>query len=142
MPDPIPRLAPLVGRWEATAAHPADPTATMRAEVTFEWHEGAFLLQRSVTDHPDFPDGVMIIGGDDATERFSVCYSDDRGVRRVYEMTVADGVWRQWRDVAGFAQRFTGTFSEDGDTVTGAWEMCQDGETWTHDFDITYRKVD
>lgn len=46
-----------------------------------------------------------------------------------------------WRAAPGFHQRFTGTFSEDGRTVTGRWEGSRDGTTWTPDFDLTYRKV-
>jgi uncharacterized protein (TIGR02246 family) len=37
-----------------------------------------------------------------------------------------------------FAQRYTGTFSSDGKTIAGAWEICHDGKTWEHDFDLTY----
>ena len=40
-----------------------------------------------------------------------------------------------------FSQRFTGTLSEDGNTIAGAWEICHDGKTWEHDFDLTYTKV-
>jgi hypothetical protein len=38
-------------------------------------------------------------------------------------------------------QRFTGTFSEDGNTITGAWEKCPDGVEWEHDFALTYRRA-
>lgn len=40
-----------------------------------------------------------------------------------------------------FAQRFTGTFSEDGDTISGAWEKCFSGGDWLHDFDLIYRRA-
>ena len=32
-------------------------------------------------------------------------------------------------------------FSADGGTISGRWETSQDGSTWEHDFDLTYRKV-
>ena len=48
--------------------------------------------------------------------------------------------WRIWRDAPGFNQRFTGTFDDAGTTITGAWEMSEDGTTWSKDFDLVYRK--
>jgi hypothetical protein len=38
------------------------------------------------------------------------------------------------------AQRFVGRFSDDGSAIEGAWERCDDGETWAHDFALTYRR--
>ena len=40
-----------------------------------------------------------------------------------------------------FSQRYTGTFSDDGKTIAGAWEICHDGTTWEHDFDLSYIKA-
>jgi hypothetical protein len=40
-----------------------------------------------------------------------------------------------------FSQRYTGTFSDDRDTITGRWEICHDGETWEHDFDLNYTRA-
>ena len=40
-----------------------------------------------------------------------------------------------------FAQRYTGTFSDDGKTIVGCWEVAHDGSTWEHDFDLTYVRV-
>ena len=44
-------------------------------------------------------------------------------------------------DDADFAQRYSGRLSADGTTIVGAWEICDDGATWAHDFDLTYTKV-
>ena len=30
---------------------------------------------------------------------------------------------------------------DDGNTITGPWETSSDGSDWTHDFDITYTRV-
>jgi hypothetical protein len=38
-------------------------------------------------------------------------------------------------------QRFTGEFTADGGAISGRWETSQDGSTWEHDFDLTYREV-
>ena len=56
-------------------------------------------------------------------------YFDSRGVARVYKMSVEEGVWKLWRDEPDFSpldfsQRFTGTFSADGTTIAGRWEIC------------------
>ncbi|MGP0029507.1 MAG: hypothetical protein ACLPVF_03270 [Acidimicrobiales bacterium] len=38
-------------------------------------------------------------------------------------------------------QRFAGRISEDGRTITGCWEKAEDGEHFTVDFYLTYRKT-
>ncbi|TMK78683.1 MAG: hypothetical protein E6G45_05835 [Actinobacteria bacterium] len=68
-------------------------------------------------------------------------YADARGVSRVYEMSLSDGVWEIWRDAPGFCQRFTGTFSDDGRAIAGYWDRSRDGSSWERDFDLTYTKV-
>jgi hypothetical protein len=40
-----------------------------------------------------------------------------------------------------FRQRFIGTFSEDGNTISGAWEKNLNGAGWEHDFALTYRRA-
>ena len=41
-----------------------------------------------------------------------------------------------------FRQRFTGTFSADGNTIDGAWETAPaGGGQWEHDFGLTYRRA-
>ena len=62
-------------------------------------------------------------------------YFDSRGVVRRYEMSLEGGVWTLWRDEPGFAQRWAGTFSDDGNTIAGAWEL--NGE---NDFEMTYTR--
>jgi hypothetical protein len=58
-------------------------------------------------------------------------------------MSLEDGVWTLRREAPDFspldfAQRYTGTFSDDGTTIEGRWEIAHDGSTWEHDFDLTY----
>jgi hypothetical protein len=133
-------LEALIGTWrlEASLAGSAEGP---RAEATFAWLTGRrFVVQRWEIDHPDAPDGIAILGWDDEVEGLRQHYFDSRGVARVYEMRLADGVWRLWRDAPGFCQRFTGAFSDDGDTIAGAWELSDDGTNWRHDFDLTYHR--
>jgi hypothetical protein len=35
------------------------------------------------------------------------------------------------------ADRFSGTFSTDGNTITGRWERLEDDESWQHWMDVT-----
>ena len=53
--------------------------------------------------------------------------SSGSGVARLYAMTLDAGTWTLLRESPDFspldfAQRFTGTFSDDGDTIRGTWE--------------------
>ena len=72
---------------------------------------------------PEAPDGTAIIGCDAAEGRYFQLYSDDRGVCRIYEMSIDDGEWNLWRQGEPFAQRFTGRFEDDGDKIAGRWEL-------------------
>ena len=145
-PEPNPaleRLDPLVGECTIEGTVPSDPPLAVRGRATFEWLTGgSFLVQSWDVAHPDFPDGIAIIGSNASAEAFRQHYFDSRGVFRVYEMSLRDNVWKLWRDSPNFSQRFTGTFSDDGKTITGRWEKSSDGSNWEHDFDLTYMKVD
>jgi hypothetical protein len=137
------RLAPLIGTWRMEAGAPGEPPWPGEAWVSFEWLDGrAFLVERWHVDLPEAPDGIAIIGPDESGERFRQHYFDSRGVERVYEMSFSDGVWRLWRDGEDFSQRFSGTLSGDGGTISGRWEIAHDGTTWETDFDLAYIKVD
>jgi hypothetical protein len=80
-------------------------------------------------------------GCDAANGTYYQLYSDERGVCRVYEMSIGDGQWKLWREGEPFPQRFTATISDDGNTISGRWEKALDGRTWETDFDLTYRKI-
>ena len=129
-----------VGRWTTEATHPAVPDTVVHGEAVFEWLEGErFLILRARNDHPDFPDSISVIGL--VEDRTAMYYFDSRGVHRVYETSVSEGVWRISRDAPGFSQRFKGTFSEDGNTITGVFQLSRDDATWDDDLAITYRSV-
>jgi hypothetical protein len=144
-------LEALVGAWETEATHPLLPDTTVHGRATFAWLEGGFfLIWRARYDHPDIPDSIAILGCDDAGEvataaatgdGCSIRYFDSRGVSRVYRLDADTDVWRFWRDWPGFSQRFTGTFSGDGDTITGSSELSEDSATWHPDLQITYKRV-
>jgi hypothetical protein len=136
------RLEALVGDWTMQAGPPDGPPWPGAGTVSFSWLKGApLLIQRWHVDNPEAPDGVAVIGWDTTTGAYYQLYTDERDVQRVYEMSLADGVWKLWRAGEPFSQRFTGTLSEDGRTITGRWEIAEDGETWRTDFDLTYRRA-
>jgi hypothetical protein len=145
------RLDALVGEWELQASLEGQ-SFPGRAWTVFDWLEGgSFLVQHAyweptedsppeLAENSPFP-VTTIIGLDDSAETFTVLWADARDVFRVYQMSLMDGVWKQWRDAPGFFQRFTGTFGDDGRTITARWEKSNDGTNWQVDFDQVYTKV-
>ena len=137
------KLEPLVGEWRLEATPPGGEPWPGEGRATFEWHDsGAHLIERSTVDVPEAPDGVSIIGCDDANGTYYQLYSDDRGVCRVYEMTISDGEWKLWREGEPFPQRFTSRFEEGGRKIAGRWEKAEDGTHYTTDFDLTFTRVE
>jgi hypothetical protein len=132
------RLDVFVGEWRMEASG--------SARTVFEWAlDDQFLLQRSQTPNPSAPDSIAIVGLDPGAETYSQHYFDSRGVARMYAMSFSDGVWKLLREKPDFSpldfsQRFTGTFSDDGNTIAGLWEIRR-GASWEPDFDLTYTRV-
>ena len=148
--DPSPEMAlltPLVGEWSVQAVAPWAPS-DLRGRTVFEWMTGGtFLLQRWEVPVDEAPDGLAIIGPDpERRAAYVQHYFDSRGVARVYAMGFEDDVWTLSRTEADvspldFAQRFTGTITDDGRTIRCRWEISHDGTTWEHDFDLVYTRV-
>ena len=152
--DALAGLDVFVGEWVMQARFPGDQSAPPEAaeggptaRSRFEWALGRqFLLQRTEIPVPEAPDSLSIIGVDLETGAYTQHYYDSRGVVRLYAMRFADGVWTLTRESPDFTpldfrQRFIGTFSEDGDTISGAWEKNLNGAGWEHDFALTYRRA-
>jgi hypothetical protein len=140
-------LQPLVGEWnlEPKFSFPVPDDAAGR--VVFEWMSGGrFLVERWEVSIPEAPDGIAIIGPDESGEGYLQHYFDSRGVARVYRMGFVGGLWTLSRiepdfSPLDFSQRYEGRVSDDGTTIEGAWEICEDGENWKKDFDLTYRRI-
>lgn len=129
------RLEPLVGEWAVEATWPNGDRWPGTASVT--WHEsGRHLVMRATLDHPEAPDNVSIIGCDGANGTYSFLYSDERGVCRIFDLTVGDRVWTFERSGEPFAQRLTWTLGDGGDTITAQVEMSEDGGDFRPDFDM------
>jgi hypothetical protein len=137
------KLDALVGEWTMEAVPPSGGPWPGEARASFEWLEGrTWLVERWTIEMPEAPDGIAIIGPGDGEGTFQQHYFDSRGIHRVYEMTLDDGVWRLWRDATDpFPQRFRAEISDDGKTISGRWEKARDGSNWEVDFDLTYRRA-
>jgi hypothetical protein len=139
-PNPrLRQLEALVGEWELSV--PQFGGAGGRASIGW-MEQGAYLRILSTAPEPA-PSAVQIVGSDDDNDDYcTVSYYDSRGVSRIYRMSFAERRWRIWREAPGFWQRFSGTLSEDGREIRGAWEKSpDDGGTWELDFDLIYTRV-
>jgi hypothetical protein len=148
-PAALERLEPLVGKWTVDAEFPEGrpaPPSDARARVVFEWAlDRQFLLQWSEAPDP-IPDSLSFIGIDAGGHEFIQHYFDSRGVARVYAMTFDDGLWTLTRErpdftPLDFSQRWTAKLEDDGSTIRGQWEICEDGTTWETDFDLIYTRT-
>jgi hypothetical protein len=135
-------LEPLIGEWTFEAIWPSGESWPGGGRVIFEWHDsGRHIVQRGTAELPEAPDNISIIGCDGANGTYVQLYSDERGVCRIFDMTIGNGEWKLWRDGEPFSQRFTGTFSDDGNTITGRWEIAEDSINYRTDFDLVFRRV-
>ena len=137
-------MTAFIGEWTMGVTIPEAP----QGRVLFEWMPGErFLIERWDIPHPDAPDGVAIMGYDEGRGTLLQHYFDSRGVARVYDMGLEDGLWTLSRTRPDFSplkfwQRFEGRFSEDGRKIEGAWEISHDeGASWELDFHIAFTKV-
>jgi hypothetical protein len=143
--DVLARLDIFAGDWTIEARFPGRPPGLARSR--FEWAlDGQFLLQHTEVPVPEAPDSLAIVGADARTGGYTQHYYDSRGVARLYAMSFTGGIWTLTRESPDFSpldfrQRFTGTLSEDGNTITGAWEKGAAGGEWEHDFALTYRRA-
>jgi hypothetical protein len=140
--DALKELEPLVGEWILEAIPPGGEPWPGEARATIEWHDsGAHLVQRTTIELPEAPNSIAIMGCDAANGSYYQLYSDDRGVCRVYEMSIGDGRWKLRREGEPFAQRFTASFEDGGDTIAGRWERAVDDGSYETDFELIYRRA-
>ena len=140
--DALKKLEPLIGEWMMEAIPPSGESWPGEARATFEWHDsGAHVVERTTIEMPEAPNAIAIMGCDGANGTYYQLYSDDRGVSRIYAMSIDEHEWKLWREGEPFAQRFTGRFEDGGDTIAGRWEMAKDGKDFETDFDLIFRRV-
>ena len=85
----VQELGAFIGEWTMGVTIPEAP----QGRVLFEWMPGErFLIERWDIPHPDAPDGVAIMGYDEGRGTLLQHYFDSRGVARVYDMGLEEGV--------------------------------------------------
>ena len=137
---PLKQFDILMGEWNMVGTHPAFPA--VHGHSSFGWlAEGALRVWHFDWERPGPPSALSVIGHDDSVETCSMLYSDERGVARIYQMSLADGIWKMWRESPGFSQRMTDTFRDNANTIAGHGELSRDGSNWEQDLDVTYTRI-
>jgi hypothetical protein len=143
---PNPALKPLeflIGEWRTSGSHPQVPGKTLPGRTSFAWHEGgAFLIMRSQVDEPQFPNGLAIIGSDGDGGAFAMIYFDERGVSRVFQVTVGDRTVTWRRDDPTFSQSATITAESGDDRLVSKGRMSKDGGAWVDDLSQVFTRED
>jgi hypothetical protein len=135
-------FAALAGKWKTTGTHPYIPDTILQGQASFDWIEGgAFLMMHAKIDHQLIPVSTAIFGTDNATGECFILYFDSRGVSRKMDVTFKDNVLKWWRNGPEFSQRYSFTFSDDGNTIISKGEMSKDGTNWERDLDLEYTRV-
>jgi Protein of unknown function (DUF1579) len=135
------QLGLLVGRWKTEGfVRPGDwgPSARIVAVDSYEWLDGGFFLFHrfdAVVGQEEVK-GIEIIGYDPESKNYRGVSFDNHGGADTFHASLAGRVWKSW----GPSQRFTGTFSADGCTLSGAWERSSDGTDWLPWMDVTLRR--
>jgi Protein of unknown function (DUF1579) len=123
-PDPaLERLNMFVGTWEVWGRTLDSEEDNVSGRLTFEWLPGGFFLQQRVQLSFAGYDvrGLEIIGYDSSTGKFpSTVYSNLVGTPIAYEYDV-EGERVTIRTELGGGATFTGTWSEDHDSMSGGW---------------------
>jgi hypothetical protein len=140
---PNPALQPLsflIGEWRTEGTHPMVSGKALIGRTSFQWHEGgAFLLMRSEIDSPEFPNGIAMIGSDDIGA-CSQLYFDERGVSRIFEVTMGENCvsWRRDDPKISQTNRIT---REEGDRLRSVGRISEDGGPWGDDLSQMFTRA-
>jgi Protein of unknown function (DUF1579) len=142
---PHQRLAALVGRWRTegwTIATAEAPAARIEAVDTYEWLPGGYALLHTVDARvgEQKVEGAEIIGWDPARGSYITQYFGSDGPNG-YEAGLADVDGALVWTMTSAEDRFTGTFSNDGNTITGHWEQLDDERNWHPWMDVTLTRA-
>ena len=139
--EALAKLEGLVGTWDLTMTDAwflESRDVKVHGKATIEWLGEAFLYMHSTWGDNSTWDWV--IGRSDPHEQLTVLYHDDRGVCRVFAMTLEGGEWTMLREDPDFHQRFVGTITPD--RIDARTEASEDeGTTWKKDFDLIFERT-
>jgi hypothetical protein len=139
------RLDVLIGRWK-TVGHTIDasgaPAEQIDATDTYERLPGGALLHLVVDTQvgDQKVEGAELIGYDpDRNTYASQSFGTDGST--AYEASLTEeSEGLTWR-MQSKTTRFTGTFSEDGNVITGHWDLQGESGAWRPWMDITLTKA-
>jgi hypothetical protein len=110
----------LVGAWEVSGG--------AQGRATYEWMEGGFFLVQRVDleQHEQRIKGIEIIGherqfGAEPSEETKSRFYSNTGDTLDYGYELEGSTLTIWGGEKGSPAYYRHTFSEDGDTLTGAW---------------------
>lgn len=123
LPQPsenLKKLDRLVGTWKITGG--------AKGTTTYEWMEGGFfLMQHTAFDHDGHTiSGLEMIGhlqlfGEEPSADIKSRYYGGMGETFDYVYELEGDTLMIWGGEKGSPAYFKGTFSADGDTLTGGW---------------------
>lgn len=139
------RLEALVGRWQTegwTRETAEAPAARIEAVDTYEWLPGRFALLHRVDAQvgEEKVEGAEIIGWDPARSAYITQYFGSDGPNS-YEASLTEEEGSLVWSMRSRADRFTGTFSHHGNTITGQWEQLEDDQRWQPWMQITLTRA-
>lgn len=130
-------LNALAGRWHTTGQTTDDPPITVDATDEYEEVPGGALLHRiDARMGNEHVEGAELIGFDPALGRFRTHYFGTGGPSSYEAELSRDNGALVW-SMRNEKERFRGTFSADGNAITGQWERLTDAGAWERWMDIT-----
>lgn len=134
------RLDAFTGTWKTEGkiiATDKSPAISIEGSDTYEWLPGGwFLLHRvDVRMGEQQIDSIEIIGYDPSTGKYPMHYFGYQGSKGVMYAALNDNIWT----FTGETERFTGSFNESGDVLSGKWERLDD-DNWVGWMDIKLTK--
>jgi hypothetical protein len=120
-PDPaLKRLDKLIGTWELTGRTLDAKEDNITGRTTIAWIMGGFFLE--LRGEMEFMgtkfESLEIIGYDPVTHTFpATVFSSMEGITRAYFWDVQGDVVTHWTE----GSKYTGTFSDKGNTLAGGW---------------------
>lgn len=115
-----------------------DPTTVTSGTAKGEWLGDSFIRLQAEFDGE--PTWVFVFGRNDARDEFVALYHDERGVLRVFQVTLDNGNWTMSRTDPDFHQRLVGRV--EGDRMVGQADASEDhGATWRKDFDLVFERA-
>lgn len=148
-----------VGDWTVSLTNQRwveDKTATTSGVAKGDWLDDGFVRFRmwfegkgdavfgdtATTALADLgqPEMQLVFGRSDARDRFVTLSHDERGVLRVFDLTLDGDAWLLQREDPDFRQRLVGR--AEGIRMFVHPDISQDqGATWIKDFDMTFTRA-